>query len=91
MRLRWALLLGALAGIAVAWWLSRDTPAQTHARQTRADNAAAANIEDARPVIYRWRDEAGTLHVTSSAPKGRKYERIPIEPEAGIEVRGDRQ
>lgn len=91
MRLGWALLLGLLGGIAVAWWLSRDTPAQADERQARAERAAAADFEDSRPVLYRWRDDAGALHVTDTAPKGRKYERIPIQPEAAIEVHGDRQ
>jgi hypothetical protein len=91
MRLGWALLLGSLAGIAVAWWLSREPPAQAEERQARAERAAAADFEDSRPVLYRWRDDAGALHVTDTAPKGREYERIPIQPEAGIEVHGDRQ
>ena len=91
MRLGWALLLGAIGGIAVAWWLSREPTAQTGEKQARAERAAAANFEDARPVLYRWRDDAGALHVTAVAPKGRKYERVPIQPEAGIEVHGDRQ
>ena len=90
MRLGWALLLGILAGAAVAWWFSRDTPSQVKAKQDRAQQAAAAQIEDARPVLYRWRDDAGTLHVTSTAPSGRSYERIPIEPAPGIEVHGSR-
>ena len=36
MRLGWALLLGILAGAAVAWWFSRDTPAQVQVKQARA-------------------------------------------------------
>ena len=91
MRLGLALLLGILGGIAIAWWLSRDTPARSEQKQVRAERAAAADFEDARPVLYRWRDDAGALHVTAVAPKGRKYERVPIQPEAGIEVHGDRQ
>ena len=90
MQLRWALLLGLVAGVAVAWWLSRDTPEQARERQARAAQAAAADYEDSRPVLYRWRDDNGALHVTDTAPKGRKYERIPIEPDPAIEVRGDR-
>ena len=42
MRLGWALLLGILAGAAVAWWFSRDTPSQVQAKQARAQQAAAA-------------------------------------------------
>lgn len=90
MRLAWAIVLGVVGGIAVAWWLARDTPAQSRQKQARAEQAAAANAEDARQMLYRWRDDAGVLHVTEKPPKGRKYERIRAEPEAGIEVDGDR-
>jgi uncharacterized protein DUF4124 len=90
MRLGWALLLGMIGGIAVAWWLSRDTPAQAVEKQRRAEHATAAGVEDSRPVLYRWRDDAGTLHVTATAPKGRKSERMPIRQEPGIEVHGNR-
>src|SRR3546814_8695100 len=89
MQLRWALLRGLVAGVAVAWWLSRDTPEQAREKRARAEQAAAADYEDSRPVLYRWRDDGGALHVTDTAPKGRKYERIPIEPAPAIEVRGD--
>lgn len=91
MRLAWALLLGVIGGIAVAWWLSRDTPAQAHAKAERAGDAAAADAEAARPVLYRWRDDAGTLHVTQQPPKGRHYEKIDAQPREGIEVDGSRQ
>ena len=90
MRLGWALLLGVVAGVALAWWLSRDTPEQAREKQARAEQAAAADFEESRPVLYRWRDDNGALHVTDTAPKGRKYERIPIEPDPAIEVHGDR-
>ena len=90
MRLGWALVLGAAGGIALAWWLSRDTPDGAREKQARAEHAAAADLEDARPVLYRWRDDAGALHVTDTAPKGRRYERVPIEPDPAIEVHGDR-
>jgi len=90
MRLGWALLLGLAGGVALAWWLSRDTPEQAHAKQVRAERAAAADFEDSRPVLYRWRDDDGSLHVTDTAPRGRRYERVPIEPDMAIEVHGDR-
>ena len=69
MRLGWAIAFGLLAGIALAWWLSRDPPEAARAKQARAEQAAAANAEDARPVLYRWRDDAGTLHITEQPPK----------------------
>src|SRR3546814_14319598 len=79
MQLRWALLLGLVAGVAVAWWLSRDTPEQAREKRARAEQAAAADYEDSRPVQYRWRADGGALHVTDHAPKGRKHEPLPLE------------
>src|SRR3546814_20974087 len=90
MQLRWALLLGLVAGVAVAWWLSRDTPEQAREKRARAEQAAAADYDDSRPVLYRWRDDGRPLHVTETAPKGTKYERIPIEPPPPTDTRGDR-
>ena len=90
MRLGWALLLGVLGGVAIAWWLARNTPAEARAKQARAEHATAAAAQAARPVLYRWRDDGGTVHVTQAPPKGRRFERIAIQPQAGIEVHGDR-
>ncbi len=94
MRAAWAILAGLALGIGVAWWLSRDSAGQAQAKRQRAEQAAAANAEDARPVLYRWRDADGVLQVTAQPPTGkdagRKYERIDQQPRAGIEVHGDR-
>lgn len=91
MRLAWAIVGGVAIGAAIAWWSNRESPEQREAMERRASAAAAAEAEDARPVLYRWRDDNGTLHVTDEPPKGRKYERIDREPRPGIEVRGDRR
>src|SRR3546814_14883666 len=84
MQLRWALLLGLVAGVAVAWWLSRDTPEQAREKRARAEQAAAADYEDSRPVLSRWRDDGGALPVTDTAPKGRQYERLPKNRNDGV-------
>jgi hypothetical protein len=89
----WAIAVGLLLGGGVAWWVSRDTPEEAAAKQQRIDRAAARRAEAARPVLYRWRDAAGTLHVSSEPPRGkdaRHVEKIDMEPKAGIEVHGDR-
>ena len=94
MRVAWAILAGLALGIGLAWWLSRDTPREAQAKRQRAEQAAAANAEDARPVLYRWHDADGVLQVTDQPPHGkdagRKYQRIDQQPREGIEVRGDR-
>ena len=91
MRLAWAIIGGVALGGGLAWWLSRDTPEQARAKHERAAHAAAANAEDARPVLYRWRDANGVLQITEEPPKGRKYEKVDMEPKPGIEVHGDRE
>ncbi|MFC7301564.1 DUF4124 domain-containing protein [Cognatiluteimonas weifangensis] len=94
MRAGWAVVAGLALGIGLAWWLARDTPQQAQAKRERAAQAAAANAEDARPALYRWRDAAGVLQITEQPPQGkdagRKYERIDPQPRPGIEVHGDR-
>jgi len=91
MRAAWAVAAGLALGIGLAWWLARESPEQSAAKRARAERAAAAEAEDARPVLYRWRDADGVLQVTDHPPKGRKYERVGRDPRTGIEVHGDRQ
>lgn len=94
MRLSWAIFGGLLLGCAAAWWFSRDTPEQARVKRERAEQAAAAQARDARPVLYRWRDASGVLQITAQPPHGknagRKYERVDVQPREGIEVHGDR-
>ncbi len=42
-------------------------------------------------MLYRWRDASGALQITDKPPKGRKYERVDVQPRDGIEVDGSRQ
>ena len=87
MRLAWAVAAGLLLGIGGAWWLARD-PGKTEAKEARARQAAAEQARDARPSLYRWRDDAGVLQITDKPPKGRPFERIDREPQPGIKVSG---
>ena len=89
MRAVWAILAGITLGAGVAWWLAREAPEKQAEKQRRAEHAAAAQAEDARPSLYRWRDEAGVLQITDKPPKGRPFERINRDPERGIQVRGE--
>ena len=92
MQTRWAILSGLAVGIAVAWWFAREAPETTAAKRERAEQAAAANAEDARPVLYRWTDAAGVVQVTQDPPPdGRRFEKVDIQPREGIEVDGRRQ
>ena len=95
MRLGWAIVGGIVLGAGLAWWQARDSPADAERKQVRAGAARHADAQDARPVLYRWRDAGGVLQLTSRPPAGpdagRHYERIDLEPRAGFEVHGDRE
>ncbi len=92
MRLAWAIVAGLAAGIALAWWLSRESPQAAQAKKLRAEQAAAANSADAREVLYRWTDAAGVVHVTQQPPpKGQRYDKVDLQPREGIEIDGRRQ
>ena len=86
------LLLGLAVVGGLAWWAAREqrSPAEVEARKQRAERAAAEIAEDARPALYRWRDAQGVLHVTDAPPKQGRFERVHLDQDAAIEVRGDR-
>lgn len=85
------LLVGVALIAALAWWHTRETPEQTRVKRERAERAAAEIAEDARPVLYRWRDANGVLQLTDQPPEDRKYERIYTDAPPMSEVRGDRE
>ena len=87
MRLSGALLIGAALGVGVWWWSTREDRERERVERERQATAAA---EAARPVLYRWRDAQGRLQVTADPPKGRRYEKVGMDPRDGIEVHGDR-
>jgi len=89
MRAWLAIAAGIALGVGVAWWLARESPDTASRKQARADQAAAAQARDARPSLYRWRDDAGVLQITDQPPKGRRYERIDRDTPAGIRVKGN--
>ncbi len=89
MRAVWAIVAGVSLGAGVAWWLAREAPEKQVEKQQRAEQAAAAQARDARPSLYRWRDDAGVLQITDKPPKGRPFERIDRDPKRGIQVKGE--
>ena len=84
-----AIVAGVALGVGTAWWLSRESPDTTARKQAAAEQAAAAQARDARPSLYRWRDDAGVLQITDQPPKGRRYERIERDAPPAIRVSGD--
>lgn len=89
MRAWLAIAVGIAAGAGVAWWLAREAPETRQHTQAQA-RQAAAQAQDARPSLYRWRDDAGVLQITDRPPAGRRYERLDRDVPAGIRVEGDR-
>lgn len=89
MRAWLAIAAGVALGVGTAWWLSRESTDTTARKQARAEQAAAAQARDARPSLYRWRDDAGVLQITEQPPADRRYERIDRDTPAGIRVNGD--
>ncbi|WP_368562577.1 DUF4124 domain-containing protein [Pseudoxanthomonas sp. UTMC 1351] len=89
MRALWAIAAGIALGGGLAWYLSREAPESTAAKKQRAEQAASEQARDARPSIYRWRDDAGVLQITDKPPKNQKYERIDRDAPAAITVNGD--
>lgn len=90
MRLTWAVVGGIVVGGALAWWASRDTPDDAQRKQMQAAAARAAQAQDARPSLYRWRDAQGRLHVAEQPPETGRYERIDREPRPGFGIDGGR-
>ena len=83
------MLLAAVALAAAAWWwFTTEMPRRERERQAAAE-VATIQAERAN-ALYRWRDDAGNLHVTDDPPKDRRYERIRRTPEDGITVDGGR-
>ena len=82
------LVLAIALAVAAWWWFTAEMPRRQHERAAAAE-AAAIQAERAN-ALYRWRDDAGNLHVTEDPPKGRRYERISRAPKDGIEVHGGR-
>lgn len=83
-----AVLFAAALAVAAWWWFTQEMPRRAQQREVAAE-AAAIQAERAN-TLYRWRDDAGSLQITDTPPKGRPYERVSKTPKDGIEVRGDR-
>lgn len=81
------MLLAAVALAAAAWWwFTTEMPRRERERQAAAEVAA---IQAERTnALYRWRDDAGNLHVTDEPPKDHRYERISRSPQDGMAVDG---
>jgi len=76
------MLLLLLAAVAAAWWyLAPDTlPAFV---KTQLPASPQSN-----PVLYKWRDAKGSLHVTDTPPADRPYQTVHYDPNANVLPKG---
>jgi hypothetical protein len=85
----WAIAAGLALGAAIGWWsLQRDrdrSPSGSSAAATGSPGPAANSGTDApTPRLYRWRDDAGTLHITDRPPEDRPYEEVKIRADQNV-------
>lgn len=75
--LPWLLLMGLVAAT-LAWWYI--------APQTMPDvlRGALPASPRAAPVLYRWRDAKGGVHVTDTPPADRPYEAVRYDPNVNV-------
>jgi hypothetical protein len=73
----WLFALIALA--ATAWWGLGHPGYETDEQRAARVEAEQQAVEAAKPKLYRWHDRHGTLQLTSSPPKGRKYEVVDVD------------
>jgi len=75
------LLLLMLAAAGAWWYLAPDTlPAFVKAQLPASPKA--------NPVLYKWRDAKGGLHVTDTPPTDRPYETVHYDPNANVLPKG---
>lgn len=81
MRLVHAIVAGVVVGGAVGWWAMGHPGYET---TEQALSRLEAHQKTRGPVLYRWRDENGVLHLTDTPPKNRKYEKVASRDDINI-------
>lgn len=75
------LILSILAAAAAWWYLAPDTLPMFVRAQLPASPKS-------NPVLYKWRDAKGGLHVTDTPPADRPYETVRYDPSANVLPKG---
>jgi hypothetical protein len=76
--LPWALLLLAIAAAAGAWWYYAPDTLPGFVR------AQLPVSPKSNPVLYKWRDAKGRLHVTDTPPTDRPFETLRYDPKVNV-------
>ena len=74
-----AFLLIALLALGAVWWLAGHPGYETDAQRMVRLEVEQKQAEEARPKLYRWHDRNGVTQLTSTPPKGRKYEVVDMD------------
>ena len=72
-------LVAILVVAALAWWTFGHPGYETWEQRAARMDADEQAAEAARPKLYRWHDANGTLQLTDTPPKGRKYEVVDVQ------------
>ena len=75
------LLLIAVSAAGAWWYLAPDTLPTFVKSQLPASPKS-------NPVLYKWRDAKGGLHVTDTPPADRAYETVHYDPNANVLPKG---
>lgn len=84
MRIGVAIVAGLLLGGALGWWKLGHPGYETRAQAEERAAKAAAEVEAARPKVYKWRDANGVLQLTDKPPTGRKYEEVVMREDLNV-------
>jgi hypothetical protein len=84
MRIGVAIVAGLLLGGALGWWKLGHPGYETRAQAEERAAKAAAEVEAARPKVYKWRDANGVLQLTDKPPAGRKYEEVVMREDLNV-------
>jgi Domain of unknown function (DUF4124) len=74
----WFLLLVFVCAGAAAWWYFEPDTLPLLARQHLPASPKAS------PLLYKWRDAKGGLHVTDAPPADRPYETVRYDPNVNV-------
>jgi hypothetical protein len=71
------IVVAATAGVTVWWYVAPDTMPAIVKQQLPL--SAKSN-----PMLYRWKDAKGALHVTDVPPADRPYETLHYDPNTNV-------
>ena len=84
MRLAWAIVAGLAVGAAIGGWSMWRERAAERPHATAGAPPAGSGPTAPGPTLYRWRDDAGTLHITDQPPAGRPYEVVKLRDDQNV-------